>query len=120
MAVPADCVNAVSIEQEDILGTAVAEGRKDQSGGDSYLSDRVPDPTIFFHARAWPSREGEGNPSGLRMFTSWKPTHASAKKARTRPRSEIRDSWKLPPPGFRLRKLVSNLDKFFLFKFGSY
>lgn len=36
------------------------------------------------------------------LFTSWKLTHASAKKARTRPRSEIRDSWKLPPPGFQI------------------
>lgn len=54
---------------------------------------------IFLRGRAAKVKAIEAD---SRVFTSWKPTHASARKARTRPRSEIRDSWKLPPPGFTI------------------
>lgn len=64
----------------------------------------VPDPMIFFYTSAWPGCEGEGNGSGaaLLVFTSLETNARHPRGKRGRGRAEIRDSWKLPPPGFAL------------------
>lgn len=59
---------------------------------DRYLSDRVPDPTIFFYNGAWSSREGEGNRSGL--------PYVYELETDARIREESADEAALRDPGF--------------------
>lgn len=59
---------------------------------DRYLSDRVPDPTIFFYSGAWPGREGEGNRSGL--------PYVYELETDARIREESADEAALRDPGF--------------------